>query len=288
MTPLRVLFDLTRVVLYAQPMCVDQESKSLLGMAIWNDSLFLASLNVMDYSLLVGVDDKSGELVCGIIDYLRKFTWDKSFESWVKKTGMIAGGKVPTIISPKQCVHRACFAWAPHGLGTSAGSATPSGCTLLWHHAATCCSPTMTASSRTFAQPRAPTQRLIYSCALGQLCDGQARGTIALPRPHDHACQPRCPPVPAHSRCAYPRAWPSRLCSSSSSSSARRPLVRYTPPRRSAAPRPAPFLELAPCALPARAHGRHGGAVHKRCTSHLAPPCPRPAPPASAHIPLWT
>jgi 1-phosphatidylinositol-3-phosphate 5-kinase len=48
-------------------MYVDIESKSQLGMAVWNDSLFLAALNVMDYSLLVGVDESTGQLVCGII-----------------------------------------------------------------------------------------------------------------------------------------------------------------------------------------------------------------------------
>lgn len=76
-------------------MCVDIESKSQLGMAVWNDSLFLAALNVMDYSLLVGVDEQNNVLVCGVIDYLRRYTWDKSFESWVKKTGMLTGGRVP-------------------------------------------------------------------------------------------------------------------------------------------------------------------------------------------------
>jgi len=36
-------------------------------MAITNDSKFLASQMVMDYSLLVGLDDESNELVVGII-----------------------------------------------------------------------------------------------------------------------------------------------------------------------------------------------------------------------------
>lgn len=60
-------YCLPSAVLYARPLCVDQESKSHLGVAVWNDSLFLASLNVMDYSLLVGIDDATGEYVCGII-----------------------------------------------------------------------------------------------------------------------------------------------------------------------------------------------------------------------------
>jgi 1-phosphatidylinositol-3-phosphate 5-kinase len=29
----------------------------------------------MDYSLVVGVDSEKGELVIGIVDYIRTFTW---------------------------------------------------------------------------------------------------------------------------------------------------------------------------------------------------------------------
>ncbi|KAG0516389.1 hypothetical protein BDA96_10G357900 [Sorghum bicolor] len=47
--------------------------RHLLQHAIWNDTCFLASVNVMDYSILVGVD--KGKHVCGIIDYLRQCTW---------------------------------------------------------------------------------------------------------------------------------------------------------------------------------------------------------------------
>jgi hypothetical protein len=54
-------------VLHSNPMFVSEEAKSTLGMTIWNDTLFLSSLNVMDYSLLVGVDEENNELVVGII-----------------------------------------------------------------------------------------------------------------------------------------------------------------------------------------------------------------------------
>lgn len=53
--------------IYSNPICVREESKATLGMTIWNDTLFLSSLNVMDYSLLVGVDEEKNELVVGII-----------------------------------------------------------------------------------------------------------------------------------------------------------------------------------------------------------------------------
>lgn len=68
---------------------------------------FLASLDVMDYSLLVGFDTDRHELLVGIIDYLRQYTWDKQVESWVKKSGILGGaGKEPTIVSPRQYSRR--------------------------------------------------------------------------------------------------------------------------------------------------------------------------------------
>ena len=60
------------------------------------------SVDVMDYSLLVGVDDERKELVLGIIDFMRQYTWDKHLETWVKASGILGGPKnaSPTIISP--------------------------------------------------------------------------------------------------------------------------------------------------------------------------------------------
>jgi 1-phosphatidylinositol-3-phosphate 5-kinase len=53
----------------------------------------------MDYSLLVGIDQEKNELVVGIVDFIRTYTWDKKLESWVKESGILGGGE-PTIISP--------------------------------------------------------------------------------------------------------------------------------------------------------------------------------------------
>lgn len=62
------------IVLHSNPMFVSEEAKSILGMAIWNDTLFLSSLNVMDYSMLVGVDEENNELIVGVIGmYLFQF-----------------------------------------------------------------------------------------------------------------------------------------------------------------------------------------------------------------------
>lgn len=56
----------------------------------------------MDYSLLVGVDTQKRELVCGIIDYLRQYTWDKQLENWVKSSLVVPKNHLPTVISPKE------------------------------------------------------------------------------------------------------------------------------------------------------------------------------------------
>ena len=45
----------------------------------------LCSHNLMDYSLLLGIDRQKNELVLGIIDYIREFTWDKRMENVVKE-----------------------------------------------------------------------------------------------------------------------------------------------------------------------------------------------------------
>ncbi|XP_022715367.1 1-phosphatidylinositol-3-phosphate 5-kinase FAB1B-like isoform X2 [Durio zibethinus] len=86
------------------PIFVDNKAKRLLERAVWNDAAFLASSDVMDYSLLVGVDEEKHELVLGIIDFLRQYTWDKHLETWVKASGILGGPKnaSPTVISPKQ------------------------------------------------------------------------------------------------------------------------------------------------------------------------------------------
>lgn len=66
---------------------------------------YLQSINVMDYSLLVGIDTHRQELVCGIIDYLRQYTWDKHLESWVKSS-LVPKNVLPTVISPKEYKRR--------------------------------------------------------------------------------------------------------------------------------------------------------------------------------------
>lgn len=86
------------------PIFIGNKAKRILERAVWNDTSFLASVDVMDYSLLVGVDEEGRELVLGIIDFMRQYTWDKHLETWVKASGILGGPKnaAPTVISPKQ------------------------------------------------------------------------------------------------------------------------------------------------------------------------------------------
>ncbi|GAB2279995.1 hypothetical protein Dimus_014632 [Dionaea muscipula] len=101
----KVLLDLNLLeALRTNPIFLGSKAKRSLERAVWNDTAFLASIDVMDYSLLVGVDEERKELVLGIIDFMRQYTWDKHLETWVKATGILGGPKnaSPTIISPKQ------------------------------------------------------------------------------------------------------------------------------------------------------------------------------------------
>uniref|UniRef100_A0A7N0UCP9 1-phosphatidylinositol-3-phosphate 5-kinase n=2 Tax=Kalanchoe fedtschenkoi TaxID=63787 RepID=A0A7N0UCP9_KALFE len=105
----KVLLDMNLLeTLRTSPIFLGSEAKRSLERAVWNDTSFLASVDVMDYSLLVGVDDDRKELVIGIIDFMRQYTWDKHLETWVKASGILGGPKnaSPTIISPKQYKRR--------------------------------------------------------------------------------------------------------------------------------------------------------------------------------------
>ncbi|KAJ3512511.1 hypothetical protein NLJ89_g3474 [Agrocybe chaxingu] len=89
---------------HLNPLHLHEHSKRILRGALYNDSKFLADINVMDYSLVCGVDIVKNELVVGIVDYIRTYTWDKKLESWVKESAFLggAGRGEPTIVTPKQ------------------------------------------------------------------------------------------------------------------------------------------------------------------------------------------
>ncbi|KAF8624210.1 hypothetical protein AX15_005976 [Amanita polypyramis BW_CC] len=88
---------------HLHPFYLREHSKRILRGALYNDTKFLADINVMDYSLVCGVDSQKNELVIGIVDYQRTYTWDKKLESWVKESAFLGGGRgEPTIVTPKQ------------------------------------------------------------------------------------------------------------------------------------------------------------------------------------------
>ena len=99
-----VLLDENMVeYIYESPLFAREHSKRLLRASVWNDTLFLARQNVMDYSLMIAVDEVKKELVVGIIDCIRTYTWDKRLESWIKDRGFAGGGRnKPTVTSPKE------------------------------------------------------------------------------------------------------------------------------------------------------------------------------------------
>ncbi len=105
-------------LVHDNPLYIRSHCKAILRAAILSDAHFLSSHLIIDYSLLVGRDDATDELVVGIIgekiisvilksildfsysdclnccifeDYIRTFTWDKKLEMVVKSTGILGG-----------------------------------------------------------------------------------------------------------------------------------------------------------------------------------------------------
>jgi 1-phosphatidylinositol-3-phosphate 5-kinase len=67
-----------------------------LKISVRNDTLFFEKQEIIDYSILVGLDEEKKELIVGIIDYLHQYTWDKQIETGVKSLV-----SEPTVISPQ-------------------------------------------------------------------------------------------------------------------------------------------------------------------------------------------
>lgn len=98
-----VLLDENMVeYIFEKPLFAREHSKRLIAYSVFNDTLFLARQNVMDYSLMVAIDEDKKELVVGIIDCIRTYTWDKKLESWMKDRGK----NRPTVTSPKEYKNR--------------------------------------------------------------------------------------------------------------------------------------------------------------------------------------
>jgi hypothetical protein len=87
-----------------RPFPLKYRAKVYFQKAVLNDTLFLSIVNIVDYSILVGFDESSHELVVGIIDYMRQYDFIKRMERMGKSTaGLLTGGSTETtIIQPAQ------------------------------------------------------------------------------------------------------------------------------------------------------------------------------------------
>ncbi|KAG0261040.1 hypothetical protein BGZ95_004303 [Linnemannia exigua] len=86
---------------YKALLLIHSHSKKIIRESLLNDTEFLAAANIMDYSLLVGVDDERKELVVGIVDFIGAYTWYKRIESRGKTTLRGAKDNV-TVLPPQQ------------------------------------------------------------------------------------------------------------------------------------------------------------------------------------------
>ncbi|KAK3841842.1 MAG: hypothetical protein J3R72DRAFT_368800 [Linnemannia gamsii] len=86
---------------YKALLLIHSHSKKIIRESLLNDTEFLAAANIMDYSLLVGVDDERKELVVGIVDFIGAYTWYKRIESKGKTTLRGAKDNV-TVLPPQQ------------------------------------------------------------------------------------------------------------------------------------------------------------------------------------------
>ncbi|KAI1793644.1 hypothetical protein LXA43DRAFT_999787 [Ganoderma leucocontextum] len=83
---------------------VRTHSKVVLQEAIKADCEFLARSNIMDYSLLLGVDEESKEMVCGLVDTIGSYTFAKTLE-YKAKQGLNSSKEV-TVVPPNEYQER--------------------------------------------------------------------------------------------------------------------------------------------------------------------------------------
>ena len=63
-------------------------SKLVLQEAIKHDSEFLAKSNIMDYSLLLGIDSERKQIACGLVDTIGELTIDGSQNTLTPHSGV--------------------------------------------------------------------------------------------------------------------------------------------------------------------------------------------------------
>ena len=116
--PGQVLLDTNFLVDFnKEPVFIDSYVYDRLKIALYNDSMYLRKLGVIDYSLLIIFENKENNknagdpndclfsemennnrlIKLGIIDYIRKYTWDKKMEFYGKS---LLYRENPTIVEP--------------------------------------------------------------------------------------------------------------------------------------------------------------------------------------------
>ncbi|KAI0773107.1 hypothetical protein BD413DRAFT_539189 [Trametes elegans] len=83
---------------------VRPHSKVILQEAVKADCDFLARSNIMDYSLLLGIDDENKQMICGLVDTIGSYTFAKTLE-YKAKQGLNAGKEV-TVVPPHEYQER--------------------------------------------------------------------------------------------------------------------------------------------------------------------------------------
>jgi hypothetical protein len=96
------------------PLPLTRRAKGFLRRCIANDTSFLAKCNVMDYSMLVLIDETTKQVSVGIIDYMRTYDFVKLLESHGKR---IAAKHMPTIVAPPRYQSRFQFAMDRYFMG---------------------------------------------------------------------------------------------------------------------------------------------------------------------------
>ncbi|CAE6475582.1 unnamed protein product [Rhizoctonia solani] len=85
----------SRALLLVRP-----HSKLVLQEAVKYDAEFLAKSNIMDYSLLLGVDEEHSEIACGLVDTIGSYTFAKTLENKAKSN--LQSGREVTVVPPAE------------------------------------------------------------------------------------------------------------------------------------------------------------------------------------------
>ncbi|CAE6510846.1 unnamed protein product [Rhizoctonia solani] len=89
----------SRALLLVRP-----HSKLILQEAVKYDAEFLAKSNIMDYSLLLGVDEEQSEIACGLVDTIGSYTFAKTLENKAKSN--LQSGREVTVVPPAEYQER--------------------------------------------------------------------------------------------------------------------------------------------------------------------------------------